>query len=139
MKAWLFAGAAMLLAAGALAPVAYADGPRASSENHWPGMSDPTANQLAASPDAAVSVAAGPRLRLPPLGEARHRRRRTGGAPGAAFFVGVAHEAERREPFETLVVRRFQPADRLFLAVGEVDAGARDHVLAELGRPVVAV
>jgi hypothetical protein len=60
MKASLFAGAAMLLAVGALVPVARADGPRASSENHWPGMSDPTANQLAAAQGAAVAVAPTP-------------------------------------------------------------------------------
>ena len=40
MKAWLFAGAAMLVAASALAPMARAEGPRPSSENNWPGMSE---------------------------------------------------------------------------------------------------
>jgi hypothetical protein len=40
MKAWLSAGAAILVAASALAPMAWADGPRASSENNWPGMSN---------------------------------------------------------------------------------------------------
>jgi len=60
MKAWLFAGAVLLLAVGVLVPVARADGPRASSENHWPGMSDPSAKQLAAAPDATVTVAPAP-------------------------------------------------------------------------------
>ena len=40
MKSWLFAGAAILVAATALAPMARADGPRASSENNWPGMTN---------------------------------------------------------------------------------------------------
>ena len=54
MKPWLFIGAAMLLSVLSLAPVARAEGPRASSENNWPGMTNPAANQLAAAPDAAV-------------------------------------------------------------------------------------
>jgi len=37
MRKFLFAGAAMLLGA-ALGGPALAEGPRASSENHWPGM-----------------------------------------------------------------------------------------------------
>ena len=37
MKNFLFAGAAALLTAAIVAP-AMAEGPRASSENHWPGM-----------------------------------------------------------------------------------------------------
>ena len=60
MKAWLYAGAAMLLAVGALASVAQAEGPRASSENHWPGMSAPTANQLAAAPGTDTTVEPSP-------------------------------------------------------------------------------
>ena len=40
MKRWLIAGAAIMLAAGALAPVARAQGPRPSSENRWPGISN---------------------------------------------------------------------------------------------------
>ena len=40
MKALLTA-VAVVLAAGALAPAAHAAGPRASSENNWPGMTDP--------------------------------------------------------------------------------------------------
>jgi hypothetical protein len=37
MKSFLLAGAALLLGATIVAP-AMAEGPRASSENHWPGM-----------------------------------------------------------------------------------------------------
>ena len=40
MKAMLTA-VAVALAAGALAPAAHAEGPRVSSENNWPGMTDP--------------------------------------------------------------------------------------------------
>jgi hypothetical protein len=40
MKALLTA-AALVLAVGAVAPVAHAAGPRASSENNWPGMTNP--------------------------------------------------------------------------------------------------
>jgi hypothetical protein len=42
MKALLTA-AAVVLAVSAAAPVARAEGPRPSSENHWPGMTDPSA------------------------------------------------------------------------------------------------
>lgn len=52
MKAWLFAGAAMLVAATTLVPMAQAEGPRASSENNWPGMS----NTNSAPPTAAQSA-----------------------------------------------------------------------------------
>ena len=47
MKAWLSAGAAILVAASALAPMARADGPRASSENNWPGIRDAAPPQSA--------------------------------------------------------------------------------------------
>jgi hypothetical protein len=47
MKAWLFAGAAILVAASALAPMARADGPRASSENNWSGIRDAAPAQSA--------------------------------------------------------------------------------------------
>src|ERR1700722_2284362 len=53
-------------------------------------------------------------------------------APDATLLVCIAHKAERREPFKALVMRRLEPADRLFTAVGQIDAGAPDHVLAEL-------
>lgn len=55
MKAF-FAAVAVLLAASAVAPIARADGPRASSGNNWPGMSDP----VAASPAAAYGTQAAP-------------------------------------------------------------------------------
>lgn len=38
MKAWLIAGAVALAAAQTLALPARAEGPRPSSENHWPGI-----------------------------------------------------------------------------------------------------
>src|SRR5437763_10431246 len=76
--------------------------------------------------------AAEPGLLLHPLTQGRHRRGRAGGAPSAALRVGVAPKAERREPFVALVMRRLETADRLFLGVGEIDAGAPDHVLPEL-------
>src|SRR5689334_4467697 len=83
--------------------------------------------------------AAEPGLLRDAVGEPRRARRRPGRAPGAPFLVRVAHEAERREPLEALVVRRLEPAQRLGMAVGEVDAGAPDHVLAELFRPAMLV
>jgi hypothetical protein len=49
MKA-LFAAAAVMLVAGALSPVAWAEGPRPSSENNWPGMTKPAAVTGYASP-----------------------------------------------------------------------------------------
>ena len=54
MKAWMFAGAAILVAASALAPMARADGPRASSENNWPGIRDAAPAQIAAVPQDAA-------------------------------------------------------------------------------------
>jgi hypothetical protein len=60
MKNSLLAASAMLLAVTALAPVAWAEGPRASSENNWPGIASadsaapPVANGAAPSaPEAA--------------------------------------------------------------------------------------
>jgi hypothetical protein len=41
MKALLTA-AAVVLTVGVLAPAAHAQGPRASSENNWPGITDPS-------------------------------------------------------------------------------------------------
>ena len=49
MRGLLLAGAAMLLVTSA-ASAAQLEGPRASSENNWPGMSYPAANQIAAAP-----------------------------------------------------------------------------------------
>lgn len=47
MRNLLFAGAAMLLGA-AIATSAMAEGPRPSSENHWPGMASAEAAQYGA-------------------------------------------------------------------------------------------
>ena len=59
-------------------------------------------------------------------------RRRARRAPGAPVLVGVPHEAEWREPLVALVVRRLDTTDRLLLGAGEIEAGAPDHILAEL-------
>src|ERR1043166_1294144 len=83
--------------------------------------------------------AAEPRLLLHAVAQRGYACGRARRAPGAALLVGVAHEAERREPFVALVVRRLDLADRLLLRVGEIDAGAPDHVLAERDRPAVLV
>src|SRR4029078_672316 len=56
MKAWLFAGAAMLVAANTLVPTAQAAGPRASSENNWPGMMDANGGPPAAAHSATHYV-----------------------------------------------------------------------------------
>lgn len=48
MKGWLFAGAALLLAVNT-ASAAQFEGPRASSENNWTGMSNPAAMPQAAA------------------------------------------------------------------------------------------
>jgi hypothetical protein len=62
MRAWLYAGAAILLATSALAPVAQAtEGPRAASENSWPGMmTNAGAGYPVASPQAAAPRATAP-------------------------------------------------------------------------------
>lgn len=49
MRKLLVAGAAMLLGAGIAVP-AMAEGPRASSENHWPGMQSAETPNLQQSP-----------------------------------------------------------------------------------------
>src|SRR5262252_3741991 len=54
--------------------------------------------------------AAEPRLLLDPIGERRRPRGRARRAPRAPLLVGVAHEAEWREPLVALVVRRLDPA-----------------------------
>ena len=63
MKAWLFTGAAVLLAVSALAPAARAEGPRASSQNNWPGMTyaDPGIGSAVAAPQAFAPQPAAPR------------------------------------------------------------------------------
>src|SRR4051812_38898822 len=73
--------------------------------------------------------AAEPSFLLDAVAQGRDRRRRAGRAPGAPLLVGVTDNAERREPFEALVVGCLAPADRFVLALGEVDAGAPYHVL----------
>ena len=52
MKHFLFAGAALLLTAASVAP-AMAEGPRASSENHWPGMQSYQTQYLERAPQYA--------------------------------------------------------------------------------------
>jgi hypothetical protein len=48
MRGLLFTGAAMLLGTAIVAP-AMAEGPRASSENHWPGMQNAPTPALGAT------------------------------------------------------------------------------------------
>src|SRR5262249_40546255 len=85
--------------------------------------------------DHLAGRAAEPRLLLHAVADRRDPRGCARGAPDAALLVGVAHEAERREPLVALVVRRLAPPDRLFLAGGNVEPRAPDHVLAELLLP----
>jgi hypothetical protein len=58
MKAQMIAAGFAMLALGAVAPAAMADGPRAASGNNWAGMSTPAAQPVAGAPAAAVE---GPR------------------------------------------------------------------------------
>lgn len=62
MKA-LFAAAALVVAASALAPAARAEGPRASSHNNWPGMTNANGTVGGAYPiyQYPVGSAAAPR------------------------------------------------------------------------------
>ena len=73
-----------------------------------------------------------PRLLLDAVGERRHARGRARRTPRAAVLVGVAHEAEGREPLVALIVRRLDTALGLLGRVGQIEPGAPDHVLAEL-------
>src|SRR5215472_5936512 len=82
--------------------------------------------------DHKLGRAAEPGLLLDAVLEARRARGRARGAPGAALLVGVAHEAEGREPFVALVVRGLYAPDRLFRGIGEINAGTPDHILTEL-------
>src|SRR5262249_59789627 len=82
--------------------------------------------------DHLARRAAEPGLLLHAIADRGDRRRRARRAPGAALVVGITHEAERREPLVAFVVGGLDPADRLLLAVGDVEAGAPDHVLANL-------
>ena len=50
MRGLLFAGAAMLLVVSTAVSAAQPEGPRAASENNWPGMSNPTVAPQAAVP-----------------------------------------------------------------------------------------
>jgi len=63
MKAWFLGVTALALAASALVPAARADGPRASSANHWAGMTlaDPASGNPAAAPQLATVPLPGPR------------------------------------------------------------------------------
>src|SRR6266851_5331898 len=81
--------------------------------------------------------AAEPRLLRDAVAQGRHPRRCARHAPAAPRLVGIAHEAERREPFVALVMRWFDAAHRLRLAVGEEYAGALDDILAETLLPPV--
>src|SRR6266581_7400578 len=81
--------------------------------------------------------AAEPRLLLDTVGERRHARGRARRPPRTALLVGVAHEAERREPLVALVVRGLDAALGLCGRVGQVEPGPPDHVLAELLAPAV--
>src|SRR5690348_6830845 len=77
-----------------------------------------------------VGRAAEPRLLLDAALEARHPRRCSACAPRPPVLVGIAHEAERREPLVTLIMRRLDAAHRRLARLREVEAGAPDHVLA---------
>src|SRR3989454_10727540 len=76
--------------------------------------------------------AAEPRLLLNAVGERGHARGRARRAPRTTVLVGVAHEAEGREPLVALVVRRLDATLGLFRRIGEVEPGAPDHVPAGL-------
>src|SRR5262245_42145338 len=73
-----------------------------------------------------------PGLLLDAVGQRRRARRGARRAPRPSLLVGVAHEPERREPLVPLVVRRLDPALRLFRRVCQIEPRAPDHVLAEL-------
>src|SRR5437867_4484247 len=89
------------------------------------------------SVDDVRGGAAEPRLLRDAVGEIRHARGRARRAPRAAVLVGVPHEPERREPLVALVVRGLDAPLGLLGRVGKIDAGAPDHVLAELLRTAV--
>src|SRR5882724_3131635 len=71
--------------------------------------------------DDVLRRAAEPGLLLHAFRQCRDLRRRAGRTPGAALLVGIAYEAERREPLVALVMRRLDPAHRLHFAVGEIE------------------
>src|SRR5207302_5034115 len=76
--------------------------------------------------------AAKPRLLSNSIPQRRRAGTCAGRTPGAPLLVGVTHKAEWREPFESLVMRRLEPPYRLVAALGQINAGAPNHVLAEL-------
>src|SRR5262249_55184110 len=76
--------------------------------------------------------AAEPSFLIDAVAQRRGAGRRARRAPGPALLVGIAHEAERREPFEPFVVRGLKPANSFLAAIGQIDAGTPNHVLAEL-------
>src|SRR4051812_30918142 len=82
--------------------------------------------------DDLAGRAAEPRLLGDAVAQRRDLRRRPGRAPCPALLVGIAYEAERREPLVAFVVRRLDAADRLLLVARQIEAGAPDHVLAQL-------
>src|SRR5438309_8718823 len=62
-----------------------------------------------------------PRLLKDAVGERRHARGRARRTPRAAVLVGVAHEAEGREPLVALIVRRLDTALGLLGRVGPIE------------------
>src|SRR6266480_5840958 len=57
-----------------------------------------------------------PRLLLDAVAQRGHPRGSAGRPPGATLFIGVAHEAERREPLVTLVMCGLEASNGFFLA-----------------------
>src|SRR5262249_58002681 len=72
-----------------------------------------------------------PRALCHAVANARHARGRARGAPRAAFLIGVAHEAEGREPLVALVVVRLDALHRFLHGVGEGEAHPPADVLAQ--------
>src|SRR5262245_33248629 len=81
--------------------------------------------------DDLLGGPAEPRLLLDALAQRRHARGGARRAPWPPLRVGVAHEAERREPLVALVVRGLEAGDRLLLRVGQIEAHPPAEVLAE--------
>src|SRR4029453_16863695 len=87
--------------------------------------------------DDVLRRATEPRLLLDTVGQGRDARRGARRAPRAPLLVGVAHEAERREPLVALIVGGLDTPLGLLRRVGQKEAGAPDHVLTKLLRPPV--
>src|SRR5262249_1386528 len=84
--------------------------------------------------DARDDVAerpAEPRLLLEAVGQRRNTGRGARCSPRAARLVGVAHEAEGREPLVALIVGRLDAALGFRRRVGQKEARAPDDVLAQ--------